>query len=67
MHRKRVLMVNMVLWYHFVSRVNRPIYTPKPLFWEHLRHKPMESDFAYILNKLHKNIEQVKYYITVYN
>jgi len=46
----------------------------KPLFEAHLQHKPMESVFAYILTtdkaiimKLHRNIKQVKYYITVYN
>jgi len=46
----------------------------KPLFGEHLQHKPMESIFAYILAtdkaiimKLHRNIKQVKYYITVHN
>jgi len=45
----------------------------KPLFREHLQHKPMESVFAYILAtdkaiimKLHINIKQVKYYTTVY-
>jgi len=46
----------------------------KPLFGEHLQHKPMESVIAYILTtdkaitmKLHRNIKQVKYYIIVYN
>jgi len=69
------LVVTVFLWYHFVPRVNHPPFIPqKPLFGEHLQHKPMESVFAYILAtdkaiimKLHRDIKQVKYYITVYN
>jgi len=51
-----------------------PIYAPKRLTWEHLQHKPVESVFTYILTtdiaiitNLYRNIEQVKYNITVYN
>ena len=72
---KRILMVSIFLGYHFVSRVSRPpIYAPKRLTWEHLQHKPVESVFTYILTtdiaiitNLYRNIEQVKYNITVYN
>jgi len=68
-------MVSVFLGCYFVIRVNHPPFmSQKPLFMEHLQHKPMESVFAYILAtdkaiimKLHKNIKQVKYYITVYN
>jgi len=45
----------------------------KPLFGEHLQHKPMESVFPYILTtdkaiitKLDRNDKQVKYYTIVY-
>jgi len=69
------LVVSIFLGYHFVSKVNHPPFIPpKPLFGEHLQHKPMESVFAYILTtdkviitKLHRNIKQVKYYIIVYS
>jgi len=51
-----------------------PFMPQKPLFGEHLQHKPMESVLAYILStdkaiitKLHRNNKQVKYYITVYD
>jgi len=72
---KLVLVVSIFLGYHFVPRVNHPPFMPqKPLLGEHLQHKSMESVFAYILTtdkaiitKLHRNIKQVKYYITVYN
>jgi len=60
--------VTVFLGYIFVPRVNHPPFMPqKPLFGEHLQHKPMESVFAYtlatdkaIIIKLHRNIEQVK-------
>jgi len=72
---KRVLVVGIFLGYHFLSRVNHPPFMPqKPLFGEHFQHNPMESVFACILTtdkaiitKLHRNIQQVKYYIIVYN
>jgi len=51
-----------------------PIYTPKTAFWGQLKLKSMENVFTHIfatdkaiITKLHQNIKQVKYYITVYN
>ena len=71
---KRVLVVSIFLGYHFVPRVNRPIYIPKNRFREHLQLKPMVSVFTYILitdktitTKFNSNIKQVNYYIMVYN
>jgi len=59
--------------FHFKGQ-SPPNYTPKTDFWGHFKLNSMESVFTYIsatdkaiITKLHRNIKQVNYYITVQN